>query len=57
MGFLDFLLNRGIRGFRISPQHGLENTDAILLIYTIFSNLPYNPFPLLPNGPPSFPKL
>ena len=55
--FLDFLLNVGTRGLRISPQLVLEDVAAVLVIYANLPNLPCNPFPLLPNGPPSSPQI
>ena len=55
--FLDFLLNEGTRGLRISLQHGLEDVAAVSVIYANLPNLPGNPFPLLPNGPPSSPEI
>ena len=50
---LNFLLNIGTKGLRISPEHGLENSTVVLIIYTNLPNLSCNSFPLLPNGPPS----
>ena len=41
--FLDFLLNVGTRGLRISLQHGLEDVAAVLVIYANLPNLPCSP--------------